>query len=135
MASNSVYMDAFIGGCLNAQGLPQIALRSKLHRATLLRDLKRMPVKRNALCMLKITQPDYTATLERAASLVGGRAELAAALKVSERRLEYWIEEKGTPPHACRGRSRWMYNVFGNETARTGTGPECMAELGDYFGD
>lgn len=45
-------------------------------------------------------QPDYTPTLERAASLVGGRAELAAALKVAERQLEYWIDEKGMPPHS-----------------------------------
>lgn len=45
-------------------------------------------------------QRDHTATLERAAGLVGGRAELAAALKVAERQLEYWIEEKETPPHA-----------------------------------
>ena len=44
-------------------------------------------------------QPDYTPTLERAASLVGGRAELAAALRVAEGELECWIDEKGMPPH------------------------------------
>jgi hypothetical protein len=43
---------------------------------------------------------DHTATLERAAGLVGGRAELAAALNVAERQLEYWIERKGTAPHS-----------------------------------
>ena len=44
-------------------------------------------------------QPDYTPTLERAVSLVGGRAELAAALRVTEQQLEYWLDEKGMPPH------------------------------------
>jgi hypothetical protein len=43
--------------------------------------------------------PDYLATVERAAALVGGSAELAARLKVSARQLEYWIDEIGTLPH------------------------------------
>jgi hypothetical protein len=42
--------------------------------------------------------PDHVATLERAAALVGGYAELAARLKVSARQLEYWIGEMDTPP-------------------------------------
>ena len=44
--------------------------------------------------------PDYVATLERAATLVGGYAELAARLKVSARQLEYWVSEMGAPPRA-----------------------------------
>ena len=43
--------------------------------------------------------PDYLATVERAAALVGGYAELAARLKVSVRQLEYWIDEIATLPH------------------------------------
>lgn len=31
--------------------------------------------------------------------MVGGYAELAARLKVSQRQLDYWIEEISTPPH------------------------------------
>lgn len=94
-------MDALIGGCLNAQGLPQIALRVEATPRSVASRLERMPVKRNALCMFEeLTQPDYTPALERAASLVGGRGELAAALKVTERQLDSWIDEKGTPPHA-----------------------------------
>ena len=63
-----------------------------------------MPVTRNALCMIQEhTQqhglPDHAATLERAAASVGGYAELAARLKVSQRQLEYWIGEEETPPH------------------------------------
>jgi hypothetical protein len=42
--------------------------------------------------------PDHVATLERAAALVGGYAELAARLKVSARQLEHWMGEMGTPP-------------------------------------
>ena len=43
--------------------------------------------------------PSRAATLERAAALVGGYAELAARLKVSQRQLDYWIVEISTPPH------------------------------------
>lgn len=43
--------------------------------------------------------PDYLATVERAAALVGGYAELAARLNVSARQLESWIDEIGTLPH------------------------------------
>jgi hypothetical protein len=43
--------------------------------------------------------PARAATLQRAAALVGGYAELAARLKVSQRQLDYWIEEISTPPH------------------------------------
>jgi hypothetical protein len=63
-----------------------------------------MPVTRNALCMIqKHTQQhgllDHAATLERAAASVGGYAELAARLKVSQQQLEHWIGEEETPPH------------------------------------
>ena len=43
--------------------------------------------------------PDYLATVERAAALVGGYAELAARLNVSARQLESWIDEIGTLPN------------------------------------
>jgi hypothetical protein len=45
--------------------------------------------------------PARAATLQRAAALVWGYAELAARLKVSQRQLDYWIEEisTSTPPH------------------------------------
>jgi hypothetical protein len=43
--------------------------------------------------------PSRAATLERAAALVGGYAELAARLNVSQRQLDYWIGEISTPPH------------------------------------
>ena len=42
--------------------------------------------------------PDRAAALERAASMLGGRAELAQRLNVSQRQLDYWIREIGTPP-------------------------------------
>jgi hypothetical protein len=44
------------------------------------------------------TLPARAATLERAAALVGGYAELAAR-QVSQRELGYWIEKISTPPH------------------------------------
>jgi len=31
--------------------------------------------------------------------MVGGHAQLAERLKVSQRQLDYWISEIGTPPH------------------------------------
>ena len=37
---------------------------------------------------------DHAATLERAAASVGGYAELAARLKVSQQQLEHWIGEE-----------------------------------------
>ena len=43
--------------------------------------------------------PDHAATLRRAAALVGGYPELAARLKLSQRQLDYWVGEIGTPPH------------------------------------
>jgi hypothetical protein len=42
--------------------------------------------------------PDHALTLERAAALVGGHAELATRLKVSRWQLDYWIGEISTPP-------------------------------------
>jgi hypothetical protein len=61
-------------------------------------------VKRNALRMIqeRTSQhrlPSRAATLERAAALVGGCAELAARLKVSQQQLDYWMVEISTPPH------------------------------------
>jgi hypothetical protein len=63
-----------------------------------------VPVKRNALGMIQERTPQHrlpsrAATLERAAALVGGYAELAARLKVSQRQLDYWIAEISTPSH------------------------------------
>jgi uncharacterized protein Usg len=43
--------------------------------------------------------PDHALALERAAAMVGGHAQLAERLKVSQRQLDYWISEIGTPPH------------------------------------
>ena len=42
--------------------------------------------------------PDHALTPERAAALVGGHAQLATRLKVSQQQLDYWIGEIGTPP-------------------------------------
>ncbi|OGA72911.1 MAG: hypothetical protein A3G81_22660 [Betaproteobacteria bacterium RIFCSPLOWO2_12_FULL_65_14] len=42
--------------------------------------------------------PDRALALERAAAMLGGRAELAERLNVSQRQLDYWIREIGTPP-------------------------------------
>ena len=42
--------------------------------------------------------PDHALTLERAAALVGGHAELAMQLKVSQRQLDYWLGQISTPP-------------------------------------
>ncbi len=42
--------------------------------------------------------PERAAALERAAAMLGGRAELAQRLNVSQRQLDYWIREIGTPP-------------------------------------
>jgi hypothetical protein len=42
--------------------------------------------------------PDRALALERAAAMLGGRAELAQRLNVSQRQLDYWIREIGTPP-------------------------------------
>jgi hypothetical protein len=42
--------------------------------------------------------PDRAFAFERAAGMLGGRAELAQRLNVSQRQLDYWIREIGTPP-------------------------------------
>jgi hypothetical protein len=41
---------------------------------------------------------DRALAFERAAMMLGGRAELAERLQVSQRQLDYWIREIGTPP-------------------------------------
>ena len=38
--------------------------------------------------------------LARAATIVGGVAELARRLNVGERQLQYWIQDIGVPPDA-----------------------------------
>jgi hypothetical protein len=42
--------------------------------------------------------PDRALALERAAAMVGGNAQLAKRLRVSQRQLDYWMCEIGTPP-------------------------------------
>jgi len=42
--------------------------------------------------------PDRALALERAAAMVGGQAELAQRLRVSQKQVDYWIREIGTPP-------------------------------------
>jgi hypothetical protein len=36
--------------------------------------------------------------IQRAAQIVGGLAPLAERLKISERQLDYWVRDIGTPP-------------------------------------
>jgi hypothetical protein len=43
--------------------------------------------------------PDHAGTLKRAAALIGGYPKLAARFKASQRQLDYWIGQIGTPPH------------------------------------
>jgi hypothetical protein len=38
------------------------------------------------------------AAIQRAAAIMGGLAPLAQRLNVSERQLDYWIRDIGTPP-------------------------------------
>ncbi len=41
---------------------------------------------------------DRVVALERAAAMLGGRAELAQRLNVPQGQVDYWIREMGTPP-------------------------------------
>jgi hypothetical protein len=42
--------------------------------------------------------PDRALAIGRAAAMMGGLAPLAERLKVSERQLDYWMRDIGTPP-------------------------------------
>ena len=47
---------------------------------------------------MKPLLPKRAHAIRRAASIVGGTAELAERLKVPQRQLDYWMQEIGTPP-------------------------------------
>ncbi len=38
------------------------------------------------------------AAIQRAATIMGGLGPLAERLKISERQLDYWVRDIGTPP-------------------------------------
>ena len=42
--------------------------------------------------------PTRALAFRRAATMVGGLEQLAKRLKVSERQLDYWMRDIGTPP-------------------------------------
>jgi hypothetical protein len=44
--------------------------------------------------------PARAVAIGRAATMLGGMERLAERLKVSERQLDYWIRDIGTPPDA-----------------------------------
>lgn len=44
--------------------------------------------------------PARALAIRRAAAMLGGLDRLAERLKVSERQLDYWIRDIGTPPDA-----------------------------------
>jgi hypothetical protein len=47
---------------------------------------------------MKSLHPGRAAAFRRAATMVGGLERLAERLKVSERQLDYWMRDIGTPP-------------------------------------
>ena len=47
---------------------------------------------------MKPLLPKRAHVLRRAASILGGTAELAERLKVPQRQVDYWIQDIGTPP-------------------------------------
>lgn len=47
---------------------------------------------------MKHAQADRALAIRRAASMVGGLEALAERLKLSERQLDYWMRDIGTPP-------------------------------------
>lgn len=47
---------------------------------------------------MKSLHPARAAAFQRAAIMVGGIERLAERLKVSERQLDYWMRDIGTPP-------------------------------------
>ena len=47
---------------------------------------------------MKTEQAERALAIRRAASMMGGLAALAERLKLSERQLDYWMRDIGTPP-------------------------------------
>ena len=47
---------------------------------------------------MKSQHPARASAFRRAAIIVGGLERLAERLKVSERQLDYWMRDIGTPP-------------------------------------
>ena len=47
---------------------------------------------------MKAQLPKRVQAFKRAAAVVGGLEQLAQLLKVSERQLDYWMRDIGTPP-------------------------------------
>jgi hypothetical protein len=47
---------------------------------------------------MKVQLPSRALAIRRAATMMGGMKPLAERLKLSERQLDYWIRDIGTPP-------------------------------------
>lgn len=47
---------------------------------------------------MKVELPARALAIRRAANMTGGMKQLAERLKVSERQLDYWMRDIGTPP-------------------------------------
>jgi hypothetical protein len=62
-------------------------------------------------------EPARALAIRRAATMIGGLARLAERLKVSERQLDYWIRDIGTPSDTV------FFDVIDIIIERAGKGP------------